>query len=546
VPARAAKVDCAAVVEGRAAFRVVPQLEIERSDEQVLIPGDRYLLVGSSVVVDRSSQKIAHRFKGRVLRVAGENSIAVGAADAVAVVDLVSGARVCEAQLDEPLNTRGCIPGGRGAFPQDAMLSSSGTELYVIREVGPRATAPHATEVSVHDCSTARRVATGYVEPYSPARFATERARGGEVILMSKSGCPDCVSPSPRKHLIAQLVFGEGSSPERAIWKRLPNAPSGPEAGRDWGRPEPGSGIERLDLTPGIDGATASPEGGERFVTQAAGNLAWSLREARATSLFAPEDPSLEWRARRFIDARTVFLVGTAGGDGAASAPRAVVAVWDVITDQVQEQDHGLVDLHAPVELSPAGDRYLLLRPRVWPPARNPLEVWRVGASAADWTHAGCGSIVYWSSDGERILCGLPSADPFEAVLSSATGQPATPTLEDAQRDDVPSDPADLGDGALPCGAWMRLCQGTLELLSRRGDLVATFLHLAAGAWAVTTPDGFWTGSDSARGHLAWFRADGTLLDDAEAECLRRPDHVSQAIEQALTSCEPAADDETR
>ncbi len=117
-----------------------------------------------------------------------------------------------------------------------------------------------------------------------------------------------------------------------------------------------------------------------------------------------------------------------------------------------------------------------------------------------------------------------------QGVWDLATNQIAWQPLDEV----TPSVPRDVP--TLPCGFSLdKPGERSLgESLYQAGKLIVTFYDLTNDEWAVVRADGRYTGTAHATDYLAFFAADGTLLDGSAVAALRDEAAVSATVRAAL------------
>jgi hypothetical protein len=159
-------------------------------------------------------------------------------------------------------------------------------------------------------------------------------------------------------------------------------------------------------------------------------------------------------------------------------------------------------------------------------------EAWTWGRDAPDWV-AECLAPPRWSHDAATVLC--PRTEYGDrrgrwpvSELDAKSGKERKRARRELPWEDL--------HGALPCG----LSKHGHELRSN-GDTVASAYAFDDGEWAFVLPTGEHSASARATAHLTFYAADGTLLDERSIAALARPDLVAARL-TSLATCTDASE----
>jgi hypothetical protein len=367
------------------------------------------------------------------------------------------------------------------------------------------------------------------------------RRADGALMLGIRSGCPVCRLRAPDAvHARAiDVRTGDGSGSwtarmledvpelEARVWDdTCRNHPSialgagcAPAA-----VPAPAAVQRALDgmRGPRIARYTGACHEGACFGTTGADKLClWSLEHARPIGCRALDtgQPSCMFPLR-LIDQSKVFLKSCEPGP-------LELTLWNPQANSAETRRLGAAPAEytaLPFVFAPSGLRFLAH-------VGTRSEAWTWGREAPDWV-AECLAPPHWSLDAATVLC--PRREHGDARGRWPVSELDTESGKERKRArrELPwQDPR----GALPCGLSFYGHE-----LQANGETVANAYAFDDGEWAFVLPNGEHSASARATNHLAFYAADGTLLDERSIAALARPEAVAARL-ASLATCTKAS-----
>ena len=215
-----------------------------------------------------------------------------------------------------------------------------------------------------------------------------------------------------------------------------------------------------------------------------------------------------------FSDSTHVWMSGKPG-------TRHEVAIWDLIRRQTSVRSFSPEKTLLP---GPAG-WFLTYAPDAQGRA-NDIEVWNHASAVPQWSLQSCPAAPHFAG-GAYVVCPKATFDDEGALLLDVSS---------GREVSVPSPP----DVAERCRLDVEPDVGAV--ISRRGQPLATVFDLSASEWAIVLPDGRFHGSAAAPTYLGFYGPDARPLGRDPVERLRQPAAVQGVLshlQESLRGCPP-------